>query len=264
MKNLVLKIIRGSYPPVSVHYSQELRSLLAQLFKRNPRERPSVNSILDKPFLACRIERFLSPQVAQTSRRHWLTLHIKIHESKPRSDCFFRSSLRNSTIMSFTSSLKPVWCRGRQVRTVIAMWFLWDSHWSCCLLPETVLNPSTIKHKPVKTSIHYLTCCLANLNLSFGHSCVLFLSFLLTAECVLVLLAKRPAPGCTPVTPAQKVTKPVCKSRVPLTVRKVSDAAKKPAERKPAVKHKPVSATGGRRVVVWLLFVGFFFLLLHS
>lgn len=63
MKNLVLKIIRGSFPPVSLHYSQELRSLLAQLFKRNPRERPSVNSILDKPFLACRIERFLSPQV---------------------------------------------------------------------------------------------------------------------------------------------------------------------------------------------------------
>lgn len=63
MKNLVLKIIRGSYPPVSVHYSQELRSLLAQLFKRNPRERPSVSAILDKPFLSCRIERFLTPQV---------------------------------------------------------------------------------------------------------------------------------------------------------------------------------------------------------
>lgn len=63
MKNLVLKIIRGSYPPVSVHYSQELRSLLAQLFKRNPRERPSVGCILDKPFLSSRIERFLTPQV---------------------------------------------------------------------------------------------------------------------------------------------------------------------------------------------------------
>lgn len=63
MKNLVLKIIRGSYPPVSLNYSQDLRSLLAQLFKRSPWERPSVNSILDKPFLASRIERFLSPEV---------------------------------------------------------------------------------------------------------------------------------------------------------------------------------------------------------
>ncbi|XP_019724254.1 serine/threonine-protein kinase Nek1 isoform X2 [Hippocampus comes] len=63
MKNLVLKIIRGSYHPVSLHYSQELRSLLAQLFKHNPRERPSVRAILDKPFLSCRIQRFLTPKV---------------------------------------------------------------------------------------------------------------------------------------------------------------------------------------------------------
>ncbi|XP_071976048.1 serine/threonine-protein kinase Nek1 isoform X1 [Engystomops pustulosus] len=63
MKNLVLKIIRGSYPPVSVHYSYDLRSLLSMLFKRNPRDRPSVNSILEKPFIYKRIEKFLSPQL---------------------------------------------------------------------------------------------------------------------------------------------------------------------------------------------------------
>eukprot|EP00079_Xenopus_tropicalis_P018969 XP_012808178.1 PREDICTED: serine/threonine-protein kinase Nek1 isoform X2 [Xenopus tropicalis] len=62
MKNLVLKIIRGSYPPVSVHYSYDLRNLLSMLFKRNPRDRPSVNSILEKPFIYRRIEKFLSPQ----------------------------------------------------------------------------------------------------------------------------------------------------------------------------------------------------------
>ncbi|XP_007953099.1 serine/threonine-protein kinase Nek1-like, partial [Orycteropus afer afer] len=63
MKNLVLKIISGSFPPVSLHYSYDLRSLLSQLFKRNPRDRPSVNSILEKSFIAKRIERFLSPQL---------------------------------------------------------------------------------------------------------------------------------------------------------------------------------------------------------
>ncbi|KAL7888847.1 hypothetical protein AOLI_G00038210 [Acnodon oligacanthus] len=73
MKNLVLKIIRGSYPPVSVHYSQDLRSLLGLLFKRNPRERPSVCAILDKPFLARRIHKFLSPQlIAQEFNRSLL------------------------------------------------------------------------------------------------------------------------------------------------------------------------------------------------
>nr|KAF6401873.1 NIMA related kinase 1 [Rousettus aegyptiacus] len=63
MKNLVLKIISGSFPPVSLHYSYDLRSLLSQLFKRNPRDRPSVNSILEKGFIAKRIEKFLSPQL---------------------------------------------------------------------------------------------------------------------------------------------------------------------------------------------------------
>ncbi|KAM6220308.1 LOW QUALITY PROTEIN: serine/threonine-protein kinase Nek1 [Rhynchocyon petersi] len=63
MKNLVLKIISGSFPPVSFHYSHDLRNLLSQLFKRNPRDRPSVNSILEKNFIAKRIEKFLSPQL---------------------------------------------------------------------------------------------------------------------------------------------------------------------------------------------------------
>ncbi|XP_028300394.1 serine/threonine-protein kinase Nek1 isoform X2 [Gouania willdenowi] len=70
MKNLVLKIIRGSYPPVSVHYSQELRFLLAQLLKRDPKERPSVSGVLDMPFLSCRIEKFLSPQIIAQEFRH--------------------------------------------------------------------------------------------------------------------------------------------------------------------------------------------------
>ncbi|NWI14786.1 NEK1 kinase, partial [Crypturellus soui] len=63
MKNLVLKIISGTFPPVSAHYSYDLRNLLSQLFKMNPRDRPSVNSILEKNFIAKRIEKFLTPQL---------------------------------------------------------------------------------------------------------------------------------------------------------------------------------------------------------
>ncbi|CAH8856737.1 unnamed protein product [Trichobilharzia szidati] len=60
MKNLVLKIIRGTYPPVSSKYSYEMRSLISQLFRRNPRDRPSINDILRKPFLSKRIYRYLT------------------------------------------------------------------------------------------------------------------------------------------------------------------------------------------------------------
>ncbi|NXL97259.1 NEK1 kinase, partial [Tyrannus savana] len=70
MKNLVLKIISGPFPPVSVHYSYDLRNLLSQLFKRNPRNRPSVNSILEKNFLAKRVEKFLTPELIAEEFNH--------------------------------------------------------------------------------------------------------------------------------------------------------------------------------------------------
>ncbi|XP_053184711.1 interferon-induced very large GTPase 1-like [Scomber japonicus] len=57
------KILRGSYPPLSDHYSQELRSLLNQLLNCDPTERPSVSSILEEPFLCRRIQKFLTPKI---------------------------------------------------------------------------------------------------------------------------------------------------------------------------------------------------------
>ncbi|XP_064791652.1 serine/threonine-protein kinase Nek1 isoform X5 [Oncorhynchus masou masou] len=148
MKNLVLKIIRGSYPPVSIHYSQDLRSLMGQLFRRNPRERPSVSSILDKPFLSHRIFRFLTPEIIAQEFSH------------------------------------------------------------------------SFLHKQPKAGVAQAAS------------------------------AKRRAPAPMPVTPAQKITKPAAKYGVPLNVRKASDAAMKPAEWKPAVKHKMEGARKKRMELI--------------
>ncbi|XP_049690201.1 serine/threonine-protein kinase Nek1 isoform X8 [Accipiter gentilis] len=139
MKNLVLKIISGPFPPVSVHYSYDLRNLLSQLFKRNPRNRPSVNSILEKNFIAKRVEKFLTPQLIAEEFNH------------------------------------------------------------------------KIFHK-------------------FGpHAAP----------------AKRPAQEqiLTSVAPAQKITKPAAKYGVPLVIRKSSDAAKKPNEKKPLAKSRQAFPT---------------------
>ena len=51
MKNLVLKIIRVSYPPPSPKYSYDLRNLIASLLKKRPDERPALNNILNKKFM---------------------------------------------------------------------------------------------------------------------------------------------------------------------------------------------------------------------
>ena len=67
MKNLVMKIVRGSYPPVSNRYSFELRSLVAQTFKRNPTDRPSINTILKKPIIQKKISKFVTPEELESS-----------------------------------------------------------------------------------------------------------------------------------------------------------------------------------------------------
>jgi len=66
MKNLIVKIIRGSYPQLPSHYSSDLRNLVQQLLRRNPKERPYINIILKRTFISNRIDKFLTKtQLAQ-------------------------------------------------------------------------------------------------------------------------------------------------------------------------------------------------------
>ncbi|XP_043927601.1 serine/threonine-protein kinase Nek3 [Protopterus annectens] len=61
-KNLILKICSGSVAPIPSNYCYELHYLIKQMFKRNPRDRPSVNTILTKGRLYKLISKFLSPE----------------------------------------------------------------------------------------------------------------------------------------------------------------------------------------------------------
>ncbi|NXO24578.1 NEK5 kinase, partial [Cisticola juncidis] len=78
LHELVLKICRGRFQPVSPKYSYDLRILISQLFKISPRDRPSVNSILKKPFLQKLVLRYLPPEVAQEELSHTV-----IHRKRP-------------------------------------------------------------------------------------------------------------------------------------------------------------------------------------
>ncbi|KAG7456514.1 hypothetical protein JOB18_027983, partial [Solea senegalensis] len=61
LRQVVSKICRGRYNPVPSCYSSELRLLITQLFKVNPRQRPSVSSVLKRPFLET-LSKHLHPQ----------------------------------------------------------------------------------------------------------------------------------------------------------------------------------------------------------
>ncbi|KFW03949.1 Serine/threonine-protein kinase Nek5, partial [Fulmarus glacialis] len=75
LHQLVLKICRGRFHPVSPNYSYDLRILISQLFKISPRDRPSINSILRKPFLQKLVLRYLSPEEELS--------HTVIHRKRP-------------------------------------------------------------------------------------------------------------------------------------------------------------------------------------
>jgi hypothetical protein len=65
MKALVIKILRGNYPPIPNCYSGELRVMLDELLQKDPHRRPSIKKFLEKEYLSSRISALLSQTVAK-------------------------------------------------------------------------------------------------------------------------------------------------------------------------------------------------------
>ena len=51
MRGLVVKILRGAFPPLPHCYSAELSQLIARCLARDPHRRPSVNELLALPLI---------------------------------------------------------------------------------------------------------------------------------------------------------------------------------------------------------------------
>ncbi|KAM6144661.1 serine/threonine-protein kinase Nek5 [Phoenicopterus ruber ruber] len=83
LHQLVLKICRGRFQPVSPNYSYDLRILISQLFKISPRDRPSINSILRKPFLQKLVLRYLPPEITQEELSHTMIRRKRPSASQP-------------------------------------------------------------------------------------------------------------------------------------------------------------------------------------
>ncbi|KAM9192766.1 LOW QUALITY PROTEIN: serine/threonine-protein kinase Nek5, partial [Dugong dugon] len=80
---LVLKVCQAYFAPVSPSFSRELQSLICQLFKVSPQDRPSVNSILKRPFLENLIAKYLDPEVIQEEFSHALIHRARSSASRP-------------------------------------------------------------------------------------------------------------------------------------------------------------------------------------
>ena len=83
MKGLVLKILRGSYPQIPAHYSQDLKDLLADMLIKDPNRRPSMRKILEKEFLSRRISKLLTATIAKNEfTSTFINRHLAISDSR--------------------------------------------------------------------------------------------------------------------------------------------------------------------------------------
>ncbi|KAB0372999.1 hypothetical protein FD755_015752 [Muntiacus reevesi] len=78
LQQLVLKICQAHVPPISPRFSHDLQFLISQLFEVSPRDRPSINSILKRPFLENLIAKYLTPEVIYEEFSHPL-----LHKARP-------------------------------------------------------------------------------------------------------------------------------------------------------------------------------------
>ncbi|KAB0397991.1 hypothetical protein E2I00_018132, partial [Balaenoptera physalus] len=83
LHQLVLKICQAHVPPISPRFSHDLQSLIYQLFEVSPRDRPSISSILKRPFLENLIAKYLTPEVIQEEFNHTLRHKARSSASRP-------------------------------------------------------------------------------------------------------------------------------------------------------------------------------------
>ena len=52
---LIASILRGSYTPIPLHFSSDVRELIDKMLQKDPKDRPSIDQILEMPFIMNRI-----------------------------------------------------------------------------------------------------------------------------------------------------------------------------------------------------------------
>ncbi|XP_029302313.1 serine/threonine-protein kinase Nek3 [Cottoperca gobio] len=68
-KSLILKVCRGAYPPLPNHLPYELQYLVKQMFKTNPKDRPSLHSILTSHRVSRLLRAHLPSQALETQEQ---------------------------------------------------------------------------------------------------------------------------------------------------------------------------------------------------
>ncbi|KAM3838152.1 serine/threonine-protein kinase Nek3-like [Diretmus argenteus] len=72
-KSLILKVCRGAYPPLPNHLPYEMHYLVKQMFKTNPKDRPSLQTILTSHRISRLLHKHLPSQAMETEEQRGRT-----------------------------------------------------------------------------------------------------------------------------------------------------------------------------------------------
>lgn len=74
---LAMKIVRGSFSPIPSAFSSDMKHLVGQLLSVDPSKRPTINEILNMPYLKNKITNFLSDTQRKIEFSHTI-LHQQV------------------------------------------------------------------------------------------------------------------------------------------------------------------------------------------
>ena len=75
---LMVNIIQARYSPIPSHYSQDLKNLVDKMLIKEPEKRPTINQILNIPYLKKRLPNFLDKELLEYEMGH-----TRLHNRKP-------------------------------------------------------------------------------------------------------------------------------------------------------------------------------------
>ncbi|XP_018520937.1 serine/threonine-protein kinase Nek3 isoform X3 [Lates calcarifer] len=92
-KSLILKVCRGAYPPLPSHLPYELQYLVKQMFRTNPKDRPSLHTILTSHRVSKLLRSHLPSEVIETEEQGRRMGRWNIEEGKKVANLLGEKSL---------------------------------------------------------------------------------------------------------------------------------------------------------------------------
>lgn len=108
-KSLILKVCRGAYPPLPRHLPYELHYLLKHMFKTDPRDRPSLHTILTSHRASRLLRAHLPPEAVGSGQDRARTEGRRVRTWSPQDGDNVLKALEQKSLMHTSASQGLQW-----------------------------------------------------------------------------------------------------------------------------------------------------------